>query len=204
MRIKNSPDGLKKPSFIETARRAQIMECAIEVIADLGYAHASLDQIARRAGISKGVISYHFNGKEELIQEIIRTQYISGYTFITSRLKTESSAAGILRAYIESDLEFMRLNPRHIIALVDIYLNDRNAAGKLRSDNATDMKNLENILKSGQESGEFREFPTSVMAQVIRSAIDAVPIQMRLHPSFDVAAYARELTVIFDLATRKS
>ena len=180
------------------------MECAIEVIADLGYAHASLDQIARRAGISKGVISYHFNGKDELIQEIIKTQYISGYTFITSRLKTESSAAGILRAYIESDLEFMRLNPRHLIALVDIYLNDRNAAVKLYSDNEIDLKNLEKMLKSGQESGEFREFPTREMALAIRAAIDAVPIKMRRDPSLDIAAYARELTIIFDLATRKN
>jgi len=204
MRINNKPEGLKKQSFIEIARRAQIVECAIDVIADLGYARASLDQIARRAGISKGVISYHFKGKDELIQEIIKAEYESGYTFITSRLSTESSVAGILRVYIESDLEFMRLNPRHVMAMVDIYLNDRNAAGKLRSDNETDLLNLEKILSSGQQNGEFREFPTRPMALAIRAAIDAVPLKMRAYPSLDIAVYARELTVIFDLATRKN
>ena len=50
-------------SFIEKARRTQIIECAIETIAEVGYAQASLGQIAKRAQISKGVISYHFANK---------------------------------------------------------------------------------------------------------------------------------------------
>ena len=42
-------------SFIEKARRTQIVECAIETIAEVGYAQASLGQIAKRAQISKGL-----------------------------------------------------------------------------------------------------------------------------------------------------
>ncbi len=56
-------------SFIEKARRAQIMECAIETLAEVGYVKASLGQIAKRAKISKGVISYYFTNKEELLEQ---------------------------------------------------------------------------------------------------------------------------------------
>lgn len=45
-------------SFVEGARRAQIVQCMIEIIASLGYAQASLASIAERAGISKGVMGY--------------------------------------------------------------------------------------------------------------------------------------------------
>ena len=58
MRTKKTPDGQKRPSFIEAARRAQLIESAIETIATLGYVHASLAQVAKRAGISKSVITY--------------------------------------------------------------------------------------------------------------------------------------------------
>ncbi|WP_338106680.1 TetR/AcrR family transcriptional regulator [Psychrobacillus psychrodurans] len=67
MSKKNKSTNQKEMSFIEKARRNQIVECAIETIAEIGYAQASLGQIAKRAKISKGVISYHFANKEELL-----------------------------------------------------------------------------------------------------------------------------------------
>ena len=72
----------KRPSFIEQARRAQIVECAIETIADLGFAQASLAQIAKRAGVSTGVISYYFAGKDELIREVSAYVFSAGEAFI--------------------------------------------------------------------------------------------------------------------------
>ena len=63
MRIKDKPDGQNHPTFTEAARRTQIIECAIETLATLGYAQASLAHIAKRAGISKGVIVYYFSSK---------------------------------------------------------------------------------------------------------------------------------------------
>ena len=58
-------------SFIEEARRAQIVGFAIDTIAELGYGQASLARIAGRAGISKGVIGYHFAGKDDLMREVV-------------------------------------------------------------------------------------------------------------------------------------
>ena len=69
MRIKDKPDDQSRPTFTEAARRTQIIACAIETLATLGYAQASLAHIAQRAGISKGVIVYYFSSKEELYQE---------------------------------------------------------------------------------------------------------------------------------------
>lgn len=43
----------ERPSFIEAARRTQLIAYAIETIASLGYAQASLAHIAKLAGISK-------------------------------------------------------------------------------------------------------------------------------------------------------
>ncbi|HYZ02578.1 MAG TPA: TetR/AcrR family transcriptional regulator, partial [Candidatus Binatia bacterium] len=69
MRSKNSPDG---QSFLEAARRAQIVACAIETLAVEGYANASLARIAERAGVSKSVIVYHFGGKDEVLESVVQ------------------------------------------------------------------------------------------------------------------------------------
>ena len=60
-------------TFIEEARRAQIVQCAADVIAESGYARATMAEIAKRARIAKSVISYHFADKNDPIQEVIRT-----------------------------------------------------------------------------------------------------------------------------------
>lgn len=56
---------------METARRAQIMAAAIDTIAAAGFAGASFAHIAGKLGISRGLISYHFAGKDDLVKEVI-------------------------------------------------------------------------------------------------------------------------------------
>lgn len=48
------------------ARRAQLLEVALEVFVEQGYHAASMDEIADRAGVSKPVVYQHFPGKLDL------------------------------------------------------------------------------------------------------------------------------------------
>jgi AcrR family transcriptional regulator len=49
-----------------TARRAQLLDAALEVFVAQGYHAAAMDDIAERAGVSKPVLYQHFPGKLEL------------------------------------------------------------------------------------------------------------------------------------------
>lgn len=49
-----------------SARRAQLLESALEVFVAQGYHQAAMDDIADRAGVSKPVLYQHFPGKLEL------------------------------------------------------------------------------------------------------------------------------------------
>ncbi|PEM02715.1 TetR/AcrR family transcriptional regulator, partial [Bacillus pseudomycoides] len=106
MSIKNNTNNQKEMSFIEKARRAQIVECAIETIAEVGYAQASLGQIAKRAKISKGVISYHFTNKKELLEQVVTDYYIACQSFICPQIEDQTSPKGMLQTYVESNLKF--------------------------------------------------------------------------------------------------
>lgn len=46
--------------------RSALLEAAVEVFAERGYRDASVDEIAARAGYSKGAVYFHFSGKEDL------------------------------------------------------------------------------------------------------------------------------------------
>jgi AcrR family transcriptional regulator len=194
----------EKRSLAETTRRAQIVDCAIETIAALGFAQASVDQIARRVGVSKGVITYHFPTKEEIIDAVVAKVTAAARTYMEPRILAETSAAGRLRAYIESDLEFIDANRRALIALVEIAMNARRADGNLVIGTeilAERVANLEELLRAGQRAGEFRRFNTRTMALTIIQAIDGVPLLLAREPDLDVRLHAKELATVFDLAT---
>ena len=205
MRTKDKPNDLHHPTFTEAARRAQIIECAIETIATLGYAQASLAQIAKQAGISKGVITYYFSSKEELLEQVVTEIYTAAVQAVAPQIAAQPTAQLRLQVYIRSAVDYIGAHRTRMVALLEIALNFRTADGKLRYRGTEEwiLTALEALLRQGQEEGEFRAFDLRVMAVTIRRAIDAVAPLLAAHPNLDTDSYARELVTLFDRATRK-
>lgn len=193
-------------TFTEQARRAQIVECAIDTMAELGYVRASLAEVAKRAGVSKGVISYHFAGKDELTEQVVIELYSRAGQLIGARIEQAPTAAAALRGYLEANLAFIQDNPDHVRVLADIVMNFRDDDGRPHygvGDADGLLHHLEEILRYGQQTGEFRAFATRPMALVIRAAIDTASGQITMNPDFDIGSYTQELLTLFDLATAK-
>lgn len=206
MRSVAGPTGQKELTFTGAARRAQIVAAAIDTIAEVGYGQASLARIAQRAGISKGVIVYHFGSKDDVVKEVVAEVLAKARDYMVPRIGAASGGREKLRAYIESNIGFMAEHRSHMIAIVEIARGARDPAGK-RTFDASSLEagtaGLAELLAGFQASGEFRsDFDARVMAETIRESIDAVPRRMAANPDLDVDLYRRELANLFDLATR--
>ena len=199
----SAPDEPER-TFIETARRAQIAAAAIDTIAEIGYAGASFARIAERVGISRGLISYHFADKDDLIKQVVHEAAEQAIGYIRPRVLAESTGPAMLRAYIESNLAFMRDHRNNVIAMIEI---SRSAEGRRIHSGDTAVINavgaLEHVLSESQTAGQFRpDFDPHVMAIAIRAAIEAASPRLALDPEFDMDHYASEIITVFDLATR--
>ncbi len=209
MQPKNEPDGQKGRSFIEEARRTQIVAAAIETIAEAGYPRASMERIASKAGISRGLISYHFAGKAELIREVATMIYMDGATFMGPRIEAETRPPAQLRAYITANLEYMRAHPERMVALVEIFTAAGTAVSSAPDTEASAVEDgtlapLVGIFHTGQANGDFGDFDPKVMARLVRAAIDTVPPQLSRDPDRDrvIDVNIAEITKVFDRATR--
>jgi TetR/AcrR family fatty acid metabolism transcriptional regulator len=207
MRSENRTVGQEKGrTFIETARRAQIMAAAVDTIAELGYGQASLARIAETAGTSKGVILYHFGGKDDLIRDLVAELSARGRAYLGPRLEAEPTGTGMLRTYIQANLAFIGENRNHVLATVEIALNGRSADGSPLYDlsiREAGAAALQELLTHFQGTGEFRaDFDPLVMALAIRATLDAVPARLARDPSLDLDHYGRELADLFQIATR--
>lgn len=203
MRSENTPDETEKTTFIGAARRAQIIACTIDTLAEIGYAQTSIAQIAQRTGISKSSIFYHFKDKDALMWAVIVEVYTHIGQFMIFKIQAQSNVRDMLRAYISANLLYVRAYPNHSRALAEVI---QNKTGKLSEEETSEdvtLAPLQALLESGQASGEFRAFDTLPMAVTLRRAIDGALDQWVHHPDIDFEAYANEMLTIFDLATRK-
>lgn len=174
------------------------MEIAIDVIAEQGYAGSSLERIAQRAGISRGLISYHFAGRDDLVAAVVSAVFSNAAAFMTPRMRAASNPTEMLEQYLRGSLSYMRDHRAQLIAVVEV----ANGCGRRRLASgrraiAGAVTALEGVLQAGQRTGEFRTFDPRVMAVTIRAAVDNVPRQMALDPELDLDAWAAELVDMF-------
>jgi AcrR family transcriptional regulator len=66
------PDDEPKWRRRKNARPGEIIDAALEVFAETGFAAAKLDDVARRAGVSKGALYLYFETKEDIFRAVAR------------------------------------------------------------------------------------------------------------------------------------
>jgi AcrR family transcriptional regulator len=60
----------------KTARPAEILAAALAAFAERGFAATRLDDVAERAGVTKGTLYLYFRNKEELFKAVVRQQLV--------------------------------------------------------------------------------------------------------------------------------
>lgn len=162
-------------------------------------------RIAERAGISKGVIAYHFAGKDELMQVVVQDILGRFAAFVMPRMQEQHTAWGSLRTFIETNMQFIQAHKQQMLALFEILENARGGDGqRAEGSRARDIAAMEQLLLEGQQQGEFRRFDAKVMAVAIMSLRDGVLRQLSQDPELDVIVYERELVTFVELATRSN
>jgi len=123
--------------------------------------------------------SYHFEGKEELVEEILSRLLREPTEFIKNRVGANDRAMDRLRSYVTANFEFMKTHRDNYVALVDLWENRASGSGNRFSVEAYGPSRtyLSRILETGHQGGEFRELEHATVASVIQAAIDGVMLQ---------------------------
>jgi AcrR family transcriptional regulator len=202
MRLKDSPP----ETFTRTARKAQIVGCAIEVIAEVGFAQASIRKIADRVGIAMSAVLYHFGNKDNLVEAIIEEMYRSTLAVVAPALDAQPTASDKLNAYIRSTIEYFGTHRVALKALASIGTTYQPSDGRrfdelgLTPEIAEQLAVLDPtaILLAGQRDGEFGDFPIESTATALRGAVNAVVDKVLREPDYDARGYGEDLVAIFD------
>ena len=157
-------------------RPEQITRAALAAFAEKGYAATRVTDVARRAGVSKGLLYLYFRTKEELFKAVIKSVVSPRIDALTRAIdETELSAEAYLRGpFLEFARELPRSPARVLIRLLI-------AEGPKHPDLtawywenvvAHGLGALRKLIRRGVENGEFRhsaleEFPHLLVSPVI-------------------------------------
>ena len=152
-------------------RPQEITAAAFEVFAEKGYSGARVEEVAKRAGVSKGLLYLYFETKEELFKAVVKHVVVSCVDALLDALDTsELSSEEFIRGPL---LEFMKQVPGSPIAvvikllmmegqrhpdLVDFYWDNVVSRG---------LTAISAFIRRGVERGEFRETAVTDMPQVV-------------------------------------
>ena len=197
----------ERSSFIAEARREQVIEATIQTLDEIGYVHASLSQIAKKAGISTALISYHFSDKSELMNHVLMKLISRSEHYILERVQQETTAKGKLTAFITASLAYQHIYPQRSTALLEIIFNARtpdNVPYYKLGDEDEDIlaRELQQILREGQDKEEFGLFDPAVMASMIQGSIAEYMGNTAITRKVDLKTYSRELVNIVSKAVQ--
>jgi len=137
-------------------KRQLILDAAVRVFARKGYHTSRVGDIAEEAGVAHGLLYHYFDSKEELLDTIFRNTWTLMLDTISGVESLEEPARETLRKVAAIVLRAWRDTPDVVRVLVREVTRSPHLQQEI-GETEQAFSALERIIRTGQESGEFRE-----------------------------------------------
>jgi AcrR family transcriptional regulator len=183
-------------------RREQMLQAALEVMAERGYPETRIADVAERAGTSPALVIYYFKTKDQLLTEAIRYSEDNWYAAGTRRMAAIPTAAGQLEELVAmSCLPEAGAEPASSWALwLDLWaqsLRHPEVAGVRQKFDERWREMISSLVLAGQESGEFGPVDPADFAVALSALLDGLAVQIALGDTVVTPGRAFELSMRF-------
>ncbi|MGN4422828.1 TetR/AcrR family transcriptional regulator [Bacillus cereus group sp. MYBK30-1] len=160
-------------------RQMRILEAAVDMFGEKGYAATSTNEIAKRAGVAEGTIFRYYKTKKDLLLAVVMptlTKFAAPFfvqAFAKEIFKTNyESYEGLLRVVINNRFEFAK---KHF-PMIKILIQEVPFQPELKSEiqqlvETELLSNFKKLIVKFQEDGEIIEIPPSSVLRLTLSAV---------------------------------
>ena len=185
------------------ARPGEILDAAMELFVEKGFAGTRMEEIAQRAGVTKGTVYLYFESKEALFRTVVQDNMIPSleegertvaeWTGTSAALLAELMRRKwllISRSRLNCVPKLMTSEAANFPELARFYMEEVVHRGR---------RVMESVLRRGIERGEFRrDLDVRTAVRVIQSPLLNAAVHMQSLQRFDEEAL--DLDVFFDVA----
>jgi TetR/AcrR family transcriptional regulator len=152
--------GQAKRERRKEARPGELLAAALELFVEKGYAATKSEEVARRAGVSKGTLFLYFASKEELFKAVVRENIAGRFPEWNAELEAfNGSAAELLRHFM--GLWWERVGATKASGITKLMMSEASNFPELalfyqQEVIAPGHDLIRRILQRGVDRGEFR------------------------------------------------
>jgi AcrR family transcriptional regulator len=186
-------------------RPQEILEAALKVFAEKGFAAARLEEIAAKAGVSKGTIYLYFESKEAVFKALIQEKLGARVNEIAGIARDHSGpAAPLLEQILRTIGMFLRTGdyavlPKIVIAEAGNFPDLARVYREAIIDRGTAL--LGQVISAGMARGEFRTFPVEHAVRLALAPLLLIAIWRTTFAQFDSTPYDYEGLIEAHIAT---
>lgn len=156
--------------------RELIMKMAVKLFAEKGYHQTSMETIARKAGLGKGTLYWHFSGKQELFNSIISELTGKLFDLIEEvveddRLNPDEKLREIISIKLKFVVENLELSR---IIINNIQFTNEDFKDILLLRHKENIQRIARVIEEGINKGCFRPGPTLKIAAAFLGMINGM------------------------------
>lgn len=178
-------------------RREQIVAAATDLIANKGFANASIRQIAEAAGLHVPTLYQYVGGKDELLELVYSTEMDLMERELAQLDASTAPPAQRLVEMIDRALRVTDQRRRQIGVLNrELRSLDARTRNRVVERYARLLKRYADTVEDGVAVGEFRSVDPMVVANLIEAAIDGWALRPFNFLNYDIADYRAQLIAL--------
>ena len=185
-------------------RPAEITDAALATFAEKGYAQTRVSDVAKRAGVSKGLLYLYFKTKEELFKAVIRSFVSPRFEALIESMDQTESAEAFLRGPFLRFAKMLPRSPARILIRLMIAEGPKHpdlVSWYWQTIVSKAIPALGRLIQRGVDNGEFKpsaiqQFPHLLVAPVFFSTVFQMVFQDQAELDSDAMMDAHIETVL--------
>lgn len=165
---------------VAAERKDQIVRATVDCITKYGYHNFSMQDVARTAGVSKGIIHYYFLNKDELMMSVLDKVAGDIEGVLASEMESITDARRKLEVFIDVCFDIVRSTKEYYQVNMDFWtqINQKDDVRKVIARHyAKFRESAAVIVREGIASGVFRQVEPKEYASYIIAVIDGLSLQ---------------------------
>jgi TetR/AcrR family transcriptional regulator len=153
------------------ARPGELLDAALDLFVEKGFSAARVDEVAARAGVSKGTLFLYFQSKEDLFKAVVRENIANKFPAWQEEFATfEGSSSDMLRYALVSWWE--RIGKTRVSGITKLVMSEAQNFPEIAAFYQEEVIKpgnamIRSILERGVQSGEFRDMDLEQAVHII-------------------------------------
>jgi AcrR family transcriptional regulator len=190
-----------KDSALEERRRAEVIAAAYGLLCETSVATVTFDRVAERAGVSKGLVTYYFPSKDDLVIATIRHYHALQRTLLAAIAKGEEPAVTLLERLVEAGFPDRASVESELFFQVEVwsFAKDRPAVRRAVAESYRSFRRAcQALLDRGVGEGYVTTREADWAYLFVHALVDGLSFQIAVDPDLDLAALRRRVTRLFE------